>query len=286
MEPKLKKKLQTIFKIVVSLSLIAFVFSKLDWEHIKTVVFSIKLVYFIPAIFFLFISIFFSIIRFDLFIRKAGIRISFWNNVKLNFLGMFYNFFFPGGVGGDAYKIYLLNKTFKKPIKKIGQLVFIERFLGIVAIGFWGSLLILFLETPFSYKWNVLIFCLGILLTIIILRLVTHWFSIYKKRIYLGFFYSIWVQFAQLICVFFILKSLSIQTAFLAYLFMFLISSVLSVISFAGIGVRETVFYYGSTWFDFNQNISVSVALLFSLLTALVSFTGIFFLNNSLNSRK
>lgn len=254
----------------------------MDWTHILSMLKAAKLYYLLPAVLFIFLSVFFSIIRFNLFIRQIGIRISFWTNVKLNFLGMFYNFFLPGGIGGDAYKIYLLNKTFKKSIKKTGQLIFVERFLGVMVIGVFLSILGLRIETPFAYYWNVFIFCLGIISVFIILKLLSRLFFIYKKRIYWGFFYSIWVQLSQLICVFFILKSFSIEGDFPTYMFIFLISSLLSVISFAGVGVRETVFYYSAFWFDFNQSTSASIALSFSLLTALVSFCGIFFMNNTL----
>jgi len=32
---------------------------------------------------------------------------------------MFYNLFLPGGIGGDGYKIYLLNKLSNKSIKSL-----------------------------------------------------------------------------------------------------------------------------------------------------------------------
>jgi len=203
---------------------------------------------------------------------------SFLVNIRLYLLGMFYNFFLPGGVGGDAYKVYLLNKSHQKSFKKIGEVVFIERFIGVVAIGFLASMLILFIETPLSRFWNIGIGVCGFVVTMIILKWVIRYLHSHKKRVYVVFAYSILIQLLQLGCVLFVLKSFHIDGHYLIYLLLFLVSSVLSIISFAGIGIREAVFYYGAHWYDFNPDISASVALSFSVFTAIVSFSGIIWL--------
>jgi len=85
------------------------------------------------------------------------------------------------------------------------------------------------------------------------------------------------VQLSQLICVFLILKSLGIEENIIAYLVIFLISSIVSVIplTIGGIGSRELTFFYGATWLGLNESTSVGVSMLFFLITALVSLFGI-----------
>lgn len=278
MKPKLKKHLITTLKILVSVALISLVFSQLDWSGIRSMLNSANPFYFIMGIIFFLISQVISVFRFNIFIRKVGVRLTFEANSKLYLLGMFYNFFLPGGVGGDAYKAFALSKSYKKSLKKVGQIVFIERFLGIVAIGFMLSVLALLVNSPFSYWFNIGIAIAGCISTLIILRLIIRFLHTYKKRIYIGFFYSVLIQMAQLICVLCILKSFRIEDNYIVYFILFLISSVLSVISFAGLGIREAVFYYGAHWFQFNPDVSATVALSFSLITAVVSFTGIIYL--------
>lgn len=278
MKPKLKKQLTTILKISVSALLIWLVFSKLNWNEVGRLLQVANLIYFGLAIICFLASQLISVLRFDLFIRKIGIRMSFQVNIRLYLLGMFYNFFLPGGVGGDAYKVYLLNKSHQKSFKKIGEVVFIERFIGVVAIGFLASMLIMFIETPLSRFWNIGIGVCGFAVTLIILKWVIRYLHSHKKRVYIVFAYSILIQLFQLGCVFFILKSFHIDDHYLIYLLLFLVSSVLSVISFAGIGIREAVFYYGAHWYDFNPDISASVALSFSIFTAILSFAGIIWL--------
>ena len=50
--------------------------------------------------------------RLELFFKANNFHLSFYSNLKLYFIGMFYNFFIPGGIGGDAFKVYILNKNF------------------------------------------------------------------------------------------------------------------------------------------------------------------------------
>lgn len=286
MKPNQKKQLTSLLKIVVSFALIALVFSKLNWSEIRNLLKIANPFYFGTAVVFFLISQVISVFRFNIFIRKIGVRLSFEANSKLYLLGMFYNFFLPGGVGGDAYKAFVLSKSHNKSLKKVGKTVFVERFLGIVAIGFMMSLLVVFIPTPFSYYWNLGISLVGLITTFIFLKFIIRFLHTYKKRIYIGFFYSILIQLAQLICVFFLLKSFHIGDNYLIYLVLFLISSVLSVISFAGLGIREAVFYYGAQWFQFDPDISAAVALSFSLITAVVSFMGIIYLFKKIQLKK
>ncbi len=286
MKPKLRKQFITVIKILVSIGLISLVFSQLDWKGIQQMLRTANPFYFAVAVLFFLISQVISIFRFNIFIRKIGVRLTFEANSKLYLLGMFYNFFLPGGVGGDAYKAFALSKSHKKSLKKVGQVVFVERFLGIVAIGFMTCVLILFTKSQFSYYWNLGIGVAGFIATFIFLKLIIRFLETYKKRIYIGFFYSILIQTAQLICVFCLLKSFWIEDDYLIYLILFLISSVLSVISFAGLGIREAVFYYGAEWFQFNPDASATVALSFSLITAIVSFVGIIYLFQTIPLKK
>ncbi len=278
MKPKLKKQLSTIIKIAVSVGLIWLVFKKLDWEQLRQLLKTAGYGYLAAAVFFFLLSQLISVLRFDVFIRKIGIRMSFSKNIQLYMLGMFYNFFIPGGVGGDAYKVVLLNKSHRKSVKKIGQIVFIERFTGIVAIGLLFSVFIFFIPTPFNIYWNYTVGITGIIATILILRLIIKFLRANKKRIHIVFIYSLLVQICQLICMIFILKSFGVEDNYKIYLVLFLISSVLSVISFAGVGIREAVFYFGAEWYNFNADVSAGAAIIFSVLTALTSFFGIIYL--------
>src|SRR5690606_20217410 len=106
-----KKNFITAIKIAISLGLIILVFRQLNWEQIRLTLGQANPFYFGLAVILFVVSQFISVFRFNLFIRKVGVRIRFKTNLQLYLLGMFYNFFLPGGVGGDAYKAFALSKA-------------------------------------------------------------------------------------------------------------------------------------------------------------------------------
>jgi len=135
----------------------------------------------------------------------------------------------------------------------------------------------------FEIKWIWLIIILalgGITFTYFLTKKL---FSIYTDIFFKSFLLSIIVQLLQVICFILIMKSLGMNGNFTIYTVTFLGSSVLSLISFAGIGVREMLFLQASKYFDFNASVSVSASLLFTVITAFFSFFGIFFQLRKLN---
>jgi len=48
--------------------------------------------------------------RLKIYFKNIFIRLTEQTNLKLYWLGMYYNLFLPGSIGGDAYKVLLLKK--------------------------------------------------------------------------------------------------------------------------------------------------------------------------------
>ena len=57
--------------------------------------------------------------RSNLFFRVLNIQMSEAMNTRLYLLGMFYNLFLPGGIGGDSYRVYWLKKRFQTGLKSL-----------------------------------------------------------------------------------------------------------------------------------------------------------------------
>ena len=55
-------------------------------------------------------------------------------NIKLYWLGLFYNLFLPGGVGGDGFKVYLLGKYKKSNLKTVIGAILSDRVSGLSII--------------------------------------------------------------------------------------------------------------------------------------------------------
>ncbi len=280
MERKNLKKLGiNALKILISVVLLYFVFTKIPFQEVtklwKTVSFSYLI---LGALFFLASQII-SAKRLGFFLLQNGFPLSFKSNLELYFLGMFYNFFIPGGIGGDAYKIYILNKKFGWSAKKLTASLFVDRLSGLIAICLIICMLSYFALTEFRF-WFLPLLIIGIFAGFFIFRKVFRNFeNIYWKTL----MYSFLVQALQIICFIFLLKSIGVREGFLHYSLLFLASSVLSLISFAGIGVREMLFLQASKYFEFSPEFSISASLLFTLITAFFSLFGLFFQLRTLN---
>src|SRR6476620_4002996 len=76
-----------------------------------------------------------SAFRLYIYFKNINVWLPQWRNIKLYWLGMFYNLFLPGSISGDAYKVVLLNRKYKAPYKKTSSAVLLDRFSGLLALG-------------------------------------------------------------------------------------------------------------------------------------------------------
>jgi hypothetical protein len=189
---------------------------------------------------------------------------------------MFYNLFLPGGIGGDAYKGYILKKTFEVKTKKIVSVLLLDRLGGLLLLFIYACALVTFLDLDSlnGYQW---IFVVAVPFSITVFWLLNQKVFPFVLRIFWKTItLSAMVQLAQLISIWFILLALNIDLNQLAYLIIFLVSSIVAVVplTLGGIGSREVTFFYGAKVMGLDQNISVGISVLFFLITAIVSLTG------------
>ena len=109
--------------------------SKISFKEVLGVFSTANVYYLLVAFTFLVLSFVFSAFRQNLSFRNTGANLSQSLNIKLFWLGMFYNLFLPGGIGGDGYKVYLVNKYRKNGLKKNIGTMLVNRISGLVAIG-------------------------------------------------------------------------------------------------------------------------------------------------------
>lgn len=273
-QKRLKKLAINVVKIAISLALLYFVFTKIPFSEVAKVWKRTNILYLIFAAFFFLTSQIVSAKRLQYFLFANQFNLSYRSNLELYFLGMFYNFFIPGGIGGDAYKVYLLNKKFGWSAKQLTSSLFNDRLSGLLAI----CLLLVGLATySIDKQWvifGILLIILGIVTTYFI---TVKFFKTFKVIFFKTFLLSLLVQILQVLSFILILKSLGLQTNFLAYSALFLASSVLSLVSFAGIGVREMLFLKAARLFHSDTPTAISASLLFTVITAFFSLFGLFF---------
>ena len=277
---KPKKLLSTIVKIAVSIALLYLVYTKVDVQDIARRLAGADMLYLVIAGVLLTLSQLLSSFRLQAVLRGSGYPLTYMSNLKLYFLGMFYNFFIPGGIGGDAYKVYALNYHFKWKVKQLIRLFVADRLFGVFAIACIVGVMGLFL--PLLDVSFVLRAGLSIVFTIVFV-LVARWFMQLFFKSYLPIFnkafgLSVVLQLLQVLCALAILKSLGVAaSAYLVYSVVFLITSVLSVFSFSGIGVREYILLQASVLFSLDVDAAVTLGAIFSVLSALISLPGMYY---------
>ena len=279
---RIKNQLKTALKLLLTGLALYLVFRKIDTDQLFQLAKTIHWLWLLPAIILFTLSKVATAIRLNRYFENIGIHLSESQNWRLYLIGMFYNLFLPGGIGGDGYKVYLLNKEFKTPVKKLVQAALLDRLGGLVAIVFllFGLFLVVEVDLAFleSSAWN------GLMMAGIVLTIPAFWLA--QKLLFKDFIPSFWSanawsfggQVAQLICAVFILMALGIKENILAYQLVFLLSSIVAVLplTIGGVGARELVFVYAHTYAGIEETAAVAFSLIFFLISAVVSLVGAF----------
>lgn len=279
MKIRLNKHWKLILKLVVSFGALAFVLTRIDLKETGRIITSVHPLYILLAWLLFLASKVIAAFRLAVFLRAIDILPGHIYNLKLYLLGMFYNLFLPGGIGGDGYKIYLLNKQYKVRTGKIFWAVFTDRLSGMLALGILAVVLslVINLEVAFPYKRTVWILIpLGYFALWLFFRFFLHYFT---RHLIPTSLLSLLVQTCQAVSAYFILLSLGVEDQYLSYIFLFLISSIVAMLPFTigGMGARELTFLVGAGWMILDINLSVALSLLFYLITLLTSLGGFYY---------
>ena len=130
----------TLLKVVVSLGILAYIFTKVVdirqlWANLKEA----DLSYFVAAILAFFLVQGLSAYRWYLLLKPQGIEVSYWKLLSYYFLGMYFNFFLPSAIGGDVFRVYYLNKETKR-LSASTATVFLDRDIGMGGLVLVGTL--------------------------------------------------------------------------------------------------------------------------------------------------
>ncbi len=273
------KWFKLVLKIVVMAVCLWYVSGKIDFDKSKTVLqHSNWLLLFIALILFIFSKLV-SAIRLNIYFKNIGIILPDARNIRLYLLGMFYNLFLPGSVSGDVYKVILLTKRYSIPYKMTTVAVLLDRFSGLLGL---GILLTLCSHFVLSTIYSLILTAITIMSIIGFYLIIKRWFKDFIPGFWPTLFLGILVQAAQIVCIYIIMLSLGINDNHTAYVFIFLVSSAVSVLplTIGGLGIREVVFLEGAAYFSLNGETSVIISLLFYLITLLVSATGAWYIFN------
>lgn len=274
----MKKAIQTILKILVSGAAIWWVLSKVDVHEVISYVTDADYTYLLLALLAYVVSQVLSAERINLLYKTVPLRLSFGENLKLYWLGMFYNFFLPGGVGGDGYKVYYLKKNYECKVKRVVALLLSDRVSGLVAIVIYIlillSIFISDLPIPYQdYGWVMIPFAVAGYYAVV--------YFICKSTIgqsWLVLLYSMVIQGLQMGAAILIANGIGCEVCRMPdYVFLFFISSIASAIpvSIGGVGLREATFAFGSQYLNVDDGQAVALSIVFYLTSLVASLPGI-----------
>ncbi len=282
MVQKSKKILKLLLKIALTFGAFWVVFSKVSLDEVSGVLKKSDIWYLFLAFAFFNFSKITSALRLNYYFSILGINLDWFKNLILYYIGMFYNLFLPGGIGGDGYKIYLLKKEFGTGTKKLIAATVLDRISGLIPLLVFLGIFFL-LSSLRSY--NDLLEIVDIISLFVVVpafyfvskSYFPSFMPVFGKTLWYGFL----VQFLQIVCAYFIFLALGIGEHLMEFMFFFLLSSIVAVlpITVGGAGARELVFLYGLNYLHLDTTVGIAFALLFFLISALSSLIGSVFKN-------
>ncbi len=298
------KNLKIIFRLAIAVVLIYFLFQKIDIQPILQNIAKTNINWllfgFLVAIF----AVATSSFRWIFLLRNQGVSLSFWRAFQIYYIGIFFNMFLLGSIGGDAMRgVYLYKETGKKLDTTTSILV--ERIMGVVSLIFISLFFYLF---KFSFFRNtaiepILWILYSLFFLVVIFYLISQKFNFLKlflervlgkrfitieqvlnsfastgsnkKLFLLAFLFSVVFNFLNILIMICVAKSLGIYIP--AFLF-FVVHPIIILlmflpISFNGIGVRE---WAGITFYPLVGILTVDILTVQITQFILVIFNSLF----------
>ena len=217
--------------------------------------------------------------RLNIYFKNISLHLPQWKNMKLYWLGMFYNLFLPGSISGDAYKIVILNKRLKAPYKKTSAAVLLDRFSGLLGLGVLLCIYGVVVLDDLLVDIILVSGCIAAFATLYFI--IKKFFKEFLSGFLPTFFWGIIVQGIQVLGVYLILTALHVDVNMQQWVFIFLAASVISVLPISlggGLGTREVVFTEGASFFHLDPHLGVIISLLFYLSSVAGSVWGAYFI--------
>jgi uncharacterized membrane protein YbhN (UPF0104 family) len=268
-----------LLKLLLSALALGYVLSRVDLTQVGALIARSSPVALLAALLLFNLSKIVSSLRLNRFFRLLGLELTETEALRLYYIGMFYNLFLPGGVGGDGYKIYLLKKHRGHGVGELLSATLLDRISGLAPLLFFAGILFLFSRYAELLPWLRWLDWAGLLLLWPTLwALYRYLFPRFRSAFLSTTLLGTLTQLLQLAAAWALGRALGLEGMMTELLTLFLLSSVAAVLplSVGGVGIREFVFLYGFSLLGLSPDPGVAFSLLFFLITALSSLTGLF----------
>lgn len=269
---------KNIFKILITVAAIYWVSQKISFIELKSALEECNPLYLFLALLSYAISQLVASSRLNSFLKVIGLDISERYNLRLYQVGLLYNFFLPGGIGGDGYKIYFLKKHYAVRGRRVLTAVFFDRLSGLWALSIITGCLIMFM--PRLSIPNIVTVSVLIIGTATYLYFLQLFFKEFLSKFIITHLKALTVQSFQTLSAIAILYALGFDGKFSPYLLIFLVSSLVAIVPsmLGGAGLRESLMAFGAEYFQLDPHLAVLVSLLFYIISLLVASSGLYYI--------
>ncbi len=281
---------------VIGLILFVFILFQLDFSQILQIFSEIHPLYAVLS-FFVFVPLLFLVtIEWQLLLKRQRIHVSFWYSIKNFFIGYFYGFITPGGLGAYTRSLYLSKESGEPLAKCLSNIVTFNtiEYLALLCLGFIGAV---FLSQEYPFLFIIILAVLIIVLSLYVLfvksehsqkifqkfidhplfskiagRLQDSLESFHKdvpklKDVIIPFSLSVTGWFLKYIMLFFIAQLFNVSIPFYFFIFIMAVADVISSvpISIYGIGTREAALITMFSVPSFTNGVVISAEQIVSL---------------------
>jgi len=306
-------KLNTIFKILISFTLLWLVLRQIDVNQLVSVIQKANLFWVLLSLFFYLLIILVGVVRLSIILDPGSKRRpGYLSLLEVYWIGMFFSLVLPGQVTGDVVKAYKLTNRSGKAVES-ATAVIMDKMIGmtsmvflaslVLALGFYSldlslagrSVVILLLACAIFY---FVIFNRGLarrlgFLTQLFKRLkldrllrdIYFSFNIYRHHLDIlgkAFLISLITSLMTFIGSYFLGRAVGIDLPLVSFFILIPLISVISVlpISISGVGLQDGAYVYFFTQLGVDPARALGMSLLSHILRFTVSsFGGIVYLN-------
>jgi len=296
----MNKKIAILLKVAVSLGLIMFLVSQVDFKEIVSILKNVDIAMTIYALILLIIQVFIGNTRWKLVLKCQKIEFDYKNLLIFFWSGLFFNQAMPSNVGGDVIRGYYLKKRgVTLGCATLG--VLIDRLFGVL-----GLVLLVLVSLPFLFeligspiaRTGILFIAFGASLALLFifftdklpgdfshLKIIRGFYSLsqgsrhciyehYNGLIILVI--SILIHLISITSVMIIAIGLGINIEWSGFLLMIPLVTLIMVIpiSIAGWGVREGVMVIGFGYLGVAPEAALALSILYGLSILLVALPG------------
>jgi uncharacterized membrane protein YbhN (UPF0104 family) len=279
-----KKHILLAIKVIFIITALTIVLRKTDLSQIANYIANINILLLYISYLFILMAQITSAMRTRYYLKTEGVNLNYDYSVGLYFTGMLFNAILPGGIGGDGYKVYSINKLSKLPVLKTIKILISERASGLYVLLNFMALFAFLSGANNIVEYGTMIILLSVaLLTPIYFICINIILKEKCSTALKALLYSIPVQVFGLIAVYFLVMGMGVESQnkiqIYGYIFLFSVSSVAAIlpISIGGAGIRELAFLYGSKFLGLDPELGVAIAFVFFIINAFCSLKGLLF---------